>query len=63
LGSLKEFPGVKNFSQEELTAISFLRIKEAQNIALKWFAHGEYLEVEIDTEKKTCIVVPVDEYA
>jgi hypothetical protein len=32
LDSLKEFPGVKNFSQEELTAISFLRIKKAQTL-------------------------------
>ena len=25
----------------------------------KWIEFGEYLTVEIDTEKETCIVVPV----
>jgi len=29
------------------------------NLCGKWFKYGEYLMVEIDTEKQTCVVVPV----
>lgn len=32
---------------------------EIKALANRWFKHGEYLTVEIDTESETCTVVPV----
>jgi hypothetical protein len=31
--------------------------RSAREIAEKWFHHGEYLSVEIDTDAKTCTVL------
>lgn len=30
-----------------------------KELCKKWFEYGEYLTVEIDTDAKTCTVVPV----
>ena len=38
-----------------------LRVEKALDVASKWFEYGEYLTVEIDTEKETIRVVPVSE--
>lgn len=38
-------------NQEEAVMVS--------NLARKWIQYGEYITVEIDTEKETCIVVPI----
>jgi hypothetical protein len=39
-----------------------VRDKRAEKVgelcSRKWFEYGEYLTVEIDTEAKTCVVVP-----
>lgn len=32
------------------------RVEKIQELCLEWFKFGEYLEVEIDTEAKTCTV-------
>jgi len=32
---------------------------EFDAIASKWIHYGEYITVEIDTEAKTCVVVPL----
>jgi hypothetical protein len=32
-------------------------IAEANRVCQQWFKHGEYLTVEIDTKKQTCVVV------
>lgn len=32
-------------------------IEEAQEIGKLWIAGGEYVDLEIDTEKKTCTVL------
>jgi len=45
----------------EQEAVKDLRIEAAQEVASKWFEYGEYLTVEIDTEKETIRVVPVGE--
>jgi len=34
------------------------RIEEVLEVARTWFKHNEYLRVEIDTDAKTCIVIP-----
>lgn len=43
--------------EDEAEAIRDLRIKKVRDQVGKWFEYGEYLEVEIDTEKDTCTVV------
>lgn len=44
--------------EDEREAIAECRIKKAQALASTWFEYGEYLTVEIDTEAKTCVVIP-----
>ena len=34
--------------------------EEAQEVASKWLEYGEYVTLELDTETKTCIVLPVE---
>ena len=36
------------------------RIRAVKNICASWFQYEDYLTVEIDTEAKTCVVVPND---
>lgn len=44
---------------EEADAIEEIRRAAISDLcATKWFRYGEYLTVEIDTESKTCVVVP-----
>jgi len=42
---------VKEIENQEEAAI-------VNNLACKWINYGEYLTVEIDTEKETCVVLP-----
>lgn len=44
--------------QDELELLEESRFKKVSDICDQWFRYGEYLEVEIDTEAKTCVVVP-----
>lgn len=46
---------------DEQEALRELRYEKASDVADKWFQYGEYLTVEIDTEKETIRVVPVGE--
>jgi hypothetical protein len=50
-----EFPGLE---EEEAQAVQEIRKENVRELCLRWFEFGEYLTVEIDTEAKTCIVVP-----
>jgi hypothetical protein len=34
------------------------QVEDLMDLASTWFEYGEYLTVEIDTEAKTCVVVP-----
>ncbi len=43
--------------EDEQSVLAEKRIEKIGEIASKWFRYGEYLEVEIDTEAKTCIVI------
>lgn len=45
-------------SKRELELVVEERSRTYQEIAGRWFDCGEYLTVEIDTEAKTCTVVP-----
>ena len=42
---------------EEREAVAEMRAEKVRELCSKWFRHGEYLEVEIDTDAKTCTVV------
>jgi len=42
---------VKEIESQEEAAI-------VNNLACKWIDYGEYITVEIDTEKETCVVLP-----
>ena len=53
--------GLDNFKFEEAETLKDVRFEEAQEVANKWFDYGEYLTVEIDTDKETIRVVPVGE--
>lgn len=44
-------------SDEEQDLISESRRAKVNELCAKWFAYGEYLTVEIDTEAGTCVVV------
>lgn len=46
------------FEDEEDT--DFNDVNEVKQLCERWFQYGEYLTVEIDTEKKTCTVVGND---
>lgn len=52
----EELPGL---TAEEANAVMDLRRENAREVCRKWFEFGEYLRVEIDTEAKTCTVLPV----
>ena len=45
---------------DEVDLVADSRSERVRNICEKWFKYGEYLEVEIDTEKQTCLVIDKD---
>lgn len=44
--------------RDEIEALSDKRCEKVNEICSQWFSYGEYLAVEIDTEAKTCTVLP-----
>ena len=49
---------ITELSDDEMEAVRETRKESIGNICAEWFSYGEYLTVEIDTDAKTCIVVP-----
>jgi hypothetical protein len=49
---------VSDMPEDEREAVMDCRIEKAKEVARTWFEYGEYLTVEIDTDAKTCVVVP-----
>lgn len=47
--------------EDEQEAVRELRVEKALDVAGRWFEYGEYLTVEIDTDKETIRVVPLSE--
>lgn len=43
-----------------LTGKELDKIEELKSLCRTWLRYGEYLTVEIDTEAKTCVVMPVE---
>ena len=50
---------VAGLSDDELEAVKEKRREEIREMCGKWFEYGEYLSVEIDTDKKSCTVVEI----
>lgn len=44
---------------DEIVAVGDIRSENWREISNTWFKHGECLTVEIDTDARTCVVVPV----
>lgn len=46
--------------REEREALAQVRAEKLRKLCSRWFEHGEYLTVEVDTEAGTCTVVCQD---
>jgi hypothetical protein len=44
---------------DEREAVEKIRREKLHELCRQWFEYAEYLTVEVDTEAKTCTVVPV----
>jgi hypothetical protein len=49
---------IPELSEDEMEAVREKRKEAVGSLCATWFEFGEYLTVEIDTEAKTCVVVP-----
>jgi hypothetical protein len=58
IDALDEMESVAGLEPDEIEAVQEARKEKAREITSKWFEYGEYLTVEIDTEAKTCTVLP-----
>ena len=47
-----------DLDDDEREAVIEKRKEKVHELAEKWFRYGEYLAVEIDTDEKTCTVLP-----
>jgi hypothetical protein len=48
---------IPGLSVGERDVLSQQRAEEVRDLCSTWFKYSEYLEVEIDTEAKTCVVI------
>lgn len=53
--ALEEF-NIEGTNEEELESVKKVRKEKIMELCGKWFEYGEYLTVEVDTEKETCVV-------
>jgi hypothetical protein len=51
-------PMIEGLTPGEMALVRERRAQEARTVCHRWFEHGEYLTVEVDTETETCVVVP-----
>ena len=49
---------IDGLDKEEIECIKEHRIEKTIDLCTKWFKYGEYINLEIDTEKETCVVIP-----
>jgi len=54
-----ELKKIEGLDEEDRDALFDHRRDAMSDITSKWFEYGEYLTVEIDTDAKTAIVIPV----
>lgn len=50
---------MEGMEEDEIEALREMRAEKIKKLCRMWFEYGEYLRVEIDTDTKTCIVIPV----
>lgn len=48
-----------DLSDDERQAVIDARTEAVRELCQQWFEYSEYLRVEVDTEAKTCTVLPV----
>lgn len=48
---------LRGMPSDDAEVLKKVRIKKALEVASKWFDHGDYLTVEIDTDAGTCVVM------
>lgn len=53
----EELAKLEGLDEQEREILEETRVEAAKELAGIWFEYGEYLTVEIDTEKETCVVV------
>lgn len=53
-----ELASISGLSDDEREELLESRAGNVHASMRKWFEHGEYLTVEVDTNAKTCVVVP-----
>lgn len=49
---------LQGLSEEEGQELIESRTERVAEECRRWFEYGEYLTVEVDTEAKTCVVLP-----
>lgn len=54
----KELADDPKLDDEERELLAECRREKIAGLCSKWFEYGEYLRVEIDTDAKTCTVLP-----
>lgn len=55
----KSLANIDDIAEHEKDALADGRVEDVEKITGKWFEYGEYLTVEVDTEAKTCVAVPL----
>lgn len=56
--AVKKDPSLAGLDADEKEAVVEVRRDKLHELARRWFEYGEYLTVEIDTDTKTCTVIP-----
>jgi hypothetical protein len=55
----REVAKLDQLDDDEKEVVKENRAEKIRELAGRWFEYGEYLNVEIDTEAGTCVVVPM----
>ena len=50
---------IDGVEEDEMDAVRKVRGEKIHELCGRWFEYGEYLRVEVDTDAKTCTVLPV----
>lgn len=56
---LESMENLHSLSEREQEAAAKVRYEIVAEKCCRWFEHGEYVTVEVDTDAGTCVVVPV----
>lgn len=54
----RDVAAMKELDDDEREAVIEKRKEKVAELCAKWFEYGEYLRVEIDTDAKTCTLLP-----